>query len=180
MAGVRQTLIKEDSKREAMESKIASFWGNVGDINLGQINMKKFQGPLYTTKPSEHLKMMIESEIVKAAGFPLAVQCNELIVECAKHYDASKRMIVAPDGRELSYLSERTISEAFHIPEFTAMIYKSKEKERAFYDDDPDKCLGIINKYWLLKSRPGLSKIPANLHKIYSKQEFNDLITMLN
>lgn len=59
MAGARLTLIK-DSRGDTMESKITLFWGNVGDINLSQINMKKFQGPLYTTKPSRYSKMMIE------------------------------------------------------------------------------------------------------------------------
>lgn len=125
MARTQQSLIKEDSKGEVMESKIASFWGNVGDTNLDQINVK-FQGPLYTTKASRYSKMMIESGIVKAASFPPTMQCNELIVECAKHYDANKRIIVAPDGRKLAYLSERAINEAFRIPEFSGMIYKSK------------------------------------------------------
>lgn len=60
------------------------------------------------------------------------------------------------------------------------MIYKSKEATQIVYDDDPDKCLGIINKYWLLKSRPSLSKILDKLHRIDFKEQFDDLVTLLN
>lgn len=81
-----------------LDTKITSFWSNVGDTNLGQIDMKKFQGPLYTSKPFGFSKKMIESGIVNAAGFLPAIQCNELIVEFARHYDANTRIVVAPDG----------------------------------------------------------------------------------
>lgn len=87
----RQTLIKEDLKGVMLESKITSLWSNVGDTNLGQIDMKKFQGPLYTSKPFGFSKKMIESGIVQAVCFLPAIQCNELIIECAKHYDANAR-----------------------------------------------------------------------------------------
>lgn len=44
MARARQAIIREDSNSDIMESKITSFLGNMGDLNLGQIVMKKFQG----------------------------------------------------------------------------------------------------------------------------------------
>lgn len=127
--------------------------------------MKKFQGSLYTSRPSEVSKRMIESGIVHATSFLQSIQCNELIVESAKHYDANTRTIVAPDGRVLAYLSETTIGEAFPISDHKAMVYKSKGAQ-VIYDDDPDGCLGIINKYWVLKSRLGISKVPKRLHRI--------------
>lgn len=131
------------------ESKITSFWSNVGDTNLGKIDMKKLQGPLYTSKPSEFSKKLIESKIV---GFLPAIQCNELIVECVRHYDVSTRTVVAPDGRVLAYVSETAISEAFDTQDHKGMVYKSKEAAQAIYEDDLDRCLGIINKYWVLKT----------------------------
>lgn len=60
------------------------------------------------------------------------------------------------------------------------MVYKSKEGAQAIFEDDSDKCLGIINKYWLLKGRLGIFKIPKKLHRIDFKEEFGDLITLLN
>lgn len=87
---------------------------------------------------------------------------------------------MAPDGRELTYLSKEAISKAFHIPEFNNIIYKSKEAAQVVYDNDLDKCLGIINKYWLLKSRPSLSKMPTKLHKIDFKEEFGELLMPSN
>lgn len=124
-------------------------------------------------------KHINKSSIVKAAGFPLAVQCNELIVECAKHYDPNRRMIVGPDRRELAYLSKYAINEAFQIPQLNHMITKSKDAAKVVYEDDPDGCEEIINKYWMVKSKARQSKLPNRLHKIDFKEEFRDLITFL-
>lgn len=107
------------------------------------------------------------------------VQCYELIVECAKHYDSHTRTIVAKDGRVLTFL-EATISEAFHLPEPRDMIYKSVEGAKSFYEDDPETCLGIVNKFWLLKSRIGKSKMPSRLHRVDFKDELRDFITLLH
>lgn len=167
MAGARQALIKEDYKNVIVESKITSYWSNVGDPNLGQIDMKKFQSSLYTTKPTGYSKMMMDSGIVKVVGFPLAVQCYELIVECARHYDPNRRVIVTLDGREIAYLSEEAIGEAFHIPQFKNMIYKNSEGAKIVYDADPDK------------RKPRISKLLGKLHRIDLKEEFGDLITLL-
>lgn len=179
-AGTRQALIKEDSRGEVLETKITSYWSNVGDTNLGKFDVKKFRSSLYTSKPTTTTKKMIKSGIIKASDFPPAVQCYELIVECAKHYDSHTRTIVAPDGRTLAYLLEAAISEAFHLPEPKDMLYRSMKGAKAFYDDDIETCLGIINKYWLLKTRPDKSRIPDRLHRVDFKDEFRDLITLLN
>lgn len=123
---------------------------------------------------------MMDSGIIKAASFPPAIQCYELMIECAKHYDSHTRTIVAKDGRVLAYFSETTINEAFHLPEPRDMIYISIEGAKAVYEDDPKACLEIINKYWLLKSRPSKSKMPSRPHRVDFKDEFRDFITLLN
>lgn len=74
----RQALIKEDVKEALPESKITSLWANVGDTNLGRIDMKKFQEPLYTSKPTRISEKMIESGVIQVAGFLPTIQCNEL------------------------------------------------------------------------------------------------------
>lgn len=80
----------------------------------------------------------------------------------------------------LAYLFETAIDEAFHIEDHKGMIYTSKQGAQVVYDDDLDRCLGLINKHWVLKTRPGLSKVPSRLHIIDFKEEFGDLITLLN
>lgn len=73
MAGSRHALMKEDSKSVILELKITSYWSSIGGTNLGSIDMKKFQGILYTTKPTRPARAMIESGIIKVDGSHLAV-----------------------------------------------------------------------------------------------------------
>lgn len=175
----RQTLIKEDQKNDDLETKITSWWSNIGDTNLGNFNVKKFHEAPYIGRPSPIAKRITESGIIKATDFPPAVRCHELIFECAKHYDSHSRTIVAEDGTVLAYLLEKAISEAFHLLEQRDMIYRSLEGAKSIYEDDPDACLSIINRDWLQKSRPRLNKIPNGPHRIDFQEEFRDLITML-
>lgn len=165
----RQILIK-DSRGVMPELKITSFWSNIGDTNLGQINMKKFQGPLYTSRPFRFSKKMIESGIVNAAGFLPTIQCNELIVECVRHYVADTRTIVAPNGRVLAYLSKIAINEAFHILDHKSIVYKRKEGAQSIYDDDTDRCPDIINKYWVLKEDTANQRYLAGCTKLISRK----------
>lgn len=98
----RQALIKEDQKNDDLETKITSRWSNIGDTNLGNFNVKKFREAPYIGKPSPIAKRIIESGIIKAADFPPAIRCHELMIECAKHYDSHSRTIVAEDGTVLA------------------------------------------------------------------------------
>lgn len=176
----RPALMKEDQKNEELETKIVSKWSNIGDTNLGNFSVKKFREVPYIGKPSPVARRIVGSGIIKAAGFPPAIQCHELMIECARHYDPQSRSIVSKEGNTLAYLSDEAISEALHLPEHIDMIYKSLEGARSMYEDDPDTCLSIINKNWLLKSRPRLSKIPNTPHRIDFQEEYRDLITLLN
>ncbi|XP_057818585.1 uncharacterized protein LOC131031479 isoform X3 [Cryptomeria japonica] len=105
----RQALIKEDQRSDKSETKIVSKWSNIGDTNLGNFNVKKFQEVPYIGKPSLVARRIIESGIIKAAGFPPAVKCHELMIECARHYDSQSRTIVTKDGNILAYLSEEAL-----------------------------------------------------------------------
>lgn len=59
---------------------------------------------------------IMKSGIYQATGFPPSVQCNELVLECVKHYDPRTRMIKSPKGAMLAYLPEEAITEVFGIP----------------------------------------------------------------
>lgn len=65
--------------------------------------MNKFQSPLYNTRTTGCTREIIESGIIKAYGFSLAMQCNELIVECTRHYDPN----TTPDGNKLEHHRQR-------------------------------------------------------------------------
>lgn len=87
---------------------------------------------------------------------------------------------MAKDGTVLAYLSETTLNKTFHLPEPKDMVYISIEGAKSTYDDDPDACAKIIDKFWLKKSRGGRSRWPDKLHRIEFNDEFRDFITLLH
>lgn len=93
------------------------------ETHLGEFDTKKFCHPSYVNEPIPTAKKMIESGLINADGFPPVVQCYELIMECAQHYDSESRRIVAKDGKVIAYLSKTAISETFHLPKPKEMIY---------------------------------------------------------
>lgn len=122
---------------------------------------------------------MMRNGVVQAAGFPPAKECAELIVDCAIHYNAQSREIIAPDGRVLANLSELAIQETFGIPNYNKTSYKVKEDTKRIYDSQSELCTTNINKSWLEKKRPQ-GKVPKNLLRPYFKEEYGDIILLLN
>ena len=53
---------------------------------------------------------MVKSELAHVAGFPPAVQCYELILECAWNYDFDMQRIVSTDGRVLANFNPVSIA----------------------------------------------------------------------
>lgn len=108
--------MKYDYKGVLPESKINSKWKKVGDTNLGHVDIGDFKKQMYGLDgrlPSTIASKMMHNKIVEGTCFPLAIQCNELIVECARHCDPQERQIWALDGRVLTYLKEVAIKEFF-------------------------------------------------------------------
>lgn len=48
------------------------------------------------------------------------------------------------------------------------------------YDNDHNKALQIMNYSWMEKPKDHYSKIPKQLYKSDFKEEYNDMITILN
>lgn len=91
------------------ESRMTSKWKNVSNTNLGHINLREFKKRMFgldNLVPTTTAQKMMKSGIVHAAGFLPTMQCTELVVECARHYNPTSKDIVAPDGRVLANISE--------------------------------------------------------------------------
>jgi hypothetical protein len=104
--------MKFASKGVQLESKIVSKWKNITDTNLGHVDFQEFKRRMYGQKkplPTHIACRMMRNRIVQAVGFPSTVECAELMVECARQYDAQERQIVEPDGRVLAHLGELAI-----------------------------------------------------------------------
>lgn len=118
--------------------------------------------------------------IVQAAGFPPAMECAELMFECAIHYNAQERQIIAPDGRVLAHLGELAIQETFGIPNYNRTSYKTKEDAKRLYEDQLELYATNVNKSWLEKPRPSLKKVPKKLLHTNFKEDYGDIILLLN
>lgn len=72
------------------------------------------------------------------------------------------------------------IGETFGIPFYHSMNYKTKDRETPIYDAGPDRCAEKMNKTWMQKPRPHISKMPKQMTSLDFKQEYVDLVMMLN
>lgn len=65
----------------------------VGDTNSGTFKLEEFKKRIFGHDGHPLLtiaKKIARSGIVVAASFPPAIQCPELIIECAKHYNSER------------------------------------------------------------------------------------------
>lgn len=129
--------------------------------------------------PTPIARKMMQNGIVQAVGFPQAKECVELIVECALHYKAQSREIIAPDGRVLANLSKLSIQETFGIPKHSKTTYKTKDQAQRVYDSQSKLCATNVNKSWLEKKRPQ-GKVPKYLLRPFFKEKYGDIILLLN
>lgn len=72
------------------------------------------------------------------------------------------------------------IKEAFGIPDYHSTIYETKEETLSIFDAKPKSCSEVINKQWLQKPRAHYTKMPKRLFRTNFKEEYGDLILLLN
>lgn len=179
----RQTQIKNEQKGFLPESKIISKWREVSDTNLGTFKLEEFMKRIFGHDGhplSIVTKKIVRSGIVAVVGFPSAIHFLELIIECAKHYNAKRRAIVAPDGKLLANHTTEAIGEAFGILAFQSMMFKTKERAAMLYDSGIEGCARITNRKWMQNPKPHHSKMPKKLISMDFKQECGDLVRMMS
>lgn len=131
--------------------------------------------------PTTIARKMMKSGIVHAVGFLPTMQCNELVVKCAKHYNPISKDIVVPDGRVLANVSDEAIREAFRILEYHNTVYMTKDEADSLYQDHLEEYDAIVNHSWLDKLRKGTSKLQRkSLVRAYFKEDIGDMIVLLN
>lgn len=67
------------------------------DTSLRFYDILDFQRRLNTEPIHPITEKLCGSGLVEAAGFPVAVQAPELIVECINHYNPDTKQILLPD-----------------------------------------------------------------------------------
>lgn len=179
----RQVIIKQLKKSFIPESKFVSKIGGLTDTNLGSFNLEAFKRRIYGQggySPSVTSHNIVRSGLYAAVGFPPAIRCSELIMECANYYRPDHRTMFSLDGMLLANFTPEAIGEAFGIPAMDIMLYKSKERAEKIYASSFDKCAKRINTTWMRKPKPPGAKLPKQIISEELKQEFCDLIMMLN
>ena len=179
----RQAVIKKLSKTFMPESMFISKLGKLIDTNLGSVNLETFKNRLFgigSHRASVTSHNIVRSGLYAAAGFPPAIQCSELIMECANCYEKEHRSITSPDGQVLANLTPAAIGEAFGIPVHRNMIYKSRERAERMYASAFERCMDTINTHWMSTPKPSRTKLPKQIIADDLKQEYCDLIMMLS
>lgn len=144
----RQAVIKKLSKTFLPESKFTSKLGELSDTNLGSYNLGALRGRMYGLgghPPSVTAHQIMKSGLYATAGFPPAIRCPEVIMECANCYRPERRTIVSPDGKLFANLTPEAIREAFGIPTSDKMVYRTKERAERMYASSFERCVEMIN-----------------------------------
>lgn len=181
--GSRKDQMKALLKGFYPESQITSRWRKIGDTNLEQFDLTKFKRRMFGTHEQMLSPMatnMIKNGICQAAGFPPAVQCSELMVECAKHNNSKERTIVASNGMVLAHLTEEAIRETFGIPYHDEMIELTKQESEAFFKKACGRCTDHIISDWMNGPKKPQSKIPKKFVYLDFKEEYGDMVFLLN
>lgn len=131
-------------------------------------------------RPSITSHNIVRSGLFAAVGFPPVVQCPKLMMECANYYESYHRSIVSPDGRLFANLTPTAIGKAFEIPSHEKMVYKTRECAERMYVSTFERCAEMINSRWMNKPKPSRTKLPKQIISDDLKQEYYDLIMMLN
>lgn len=139
--------IKNEMKGFLPESKVISKWKEISDTNLETFQLGAFRNRIFGTvgcASSPTAVKFVKSGIVSADGFPPTVQCLELILECAKHYNPERRAILTSNGKLLANLTTGAIGETFGILAFHSMTYKTKDRAATIYEAGVERCAEII------------------------------------
>ena len=98
-------------------SGIKSAWSTIMDTSLCFYDMQDFQRRLRTEPVHPITERLKGSGLVEAAGFPVAVQAPELIIECINHYNPDTKKILLPDQTVLISIDRQAVVNCLRIPE---------------------------------------------------------------
>ena len=96
---------------------IKSAWSTITDTSLRFYDMQDFQRRLKTEPIHPITERLRGSGLVEAAGFPVAVQAPELILECINNYNPDTKQILLPDQSVLISIDRQAVVNCLRIPE---------------------------------------------------------------
>lgn len=110
--------MKYQFQGEPLHSKVTTDWKEIMDTNIGQVDIDEFTQRVRLNPTKKNARLIRQSGIAKAIGFPLSLVVPELVMAYREVYQADKRTIVDKEGDILANMSPKGITKTFHIPTF--------------------------------------------------------------
>lgn len=117
---------------------------------------------------------------MEATTFPLSIECPELVVECANHYDLNTRCIKKPSGEVLVRICRTSASATLRIPHKEPYEPWTLEEYEHLYHDGKKNYDKIIAQTWLLRPAEGGSRLHKPLTIKHFIKEIADIVLLLN
>lgn len=157
---------------------MSSRWKKITDTNMHFLNMNQMRQRMFrigSQIPSPAYVNIMKSGFLQAVGFAQFIQCSEIILECAQCYDPRSQMSKTPNSTIIAYLAE-----VFGIPSGADIKDITKDEYEDRYKKKMDACKTMVNKEWMIEPRPHHSKAPKTLMCTDFKEEYSDLVCLLN
>lgn len=95
---------------------------------MGHVDYDDFKQRMFGDAQTPLPKVITHKGLAQVVGFPPSIQCHELVMECVRHYDSNKRVILGPQGRIMENITEEFIVGTFNIGSHQKLV-KIKGKE---------------------------------------------------
>jgi len=152
--------MKYEFKGIPPETKIHFRWSDVGDIDLGHIDLDDFILRVFGPNQTPKARILRDSGISQVVAFPTSVQCAELMATYAKRYDGMTRTIQTTNGDILANLSPPSLVETFDIFWHKVMTMPDKQGSEETSNKDVEGCRKYMNNNWAKSRRSALIKFP--------------------
>ncbi|KAH9323931.1 hypothetical protein KI387_018570 [Taxus chinensis] len=153
---------------------------DIWDTELGNIDMEDFWNRVKSSSQTPWMKSIVGSGLPLATGFPMSAQCLEFILACASNYDSASRSLKNQVGEVIIKLDGGYFDDLLKLPNFEEYGDVDLKSAQKSWDNDQEDCIKHVNKKFLIKAKPAVSRFPRLVPRSDFIQEINDIITLLS
>ena len=122
----------------------------------------------------------MNSGLLEAIAFPLAITCPKLVIERANHYEPNTRCIKKILGEVIVKINRTSVYSAFRIPHREPYEPWTFEEAKHLYAKNKNSYDNKVAQSWLLKLAKGGSRLPKPLAIEHFIKEIANIIFLLN
>ncbi|KAH9299425.1 hypothetical protein KI387_031107, partial [Taxus chinensis] len=113
--------------------------------------------------PSPMAQMIHDSGLAFAGGFPILVQCADIVLSCGAHFNPNSSELANMHGELIGKIDAVVIGTALRIPEMDNVIVISQNRAQALFYHDSEKYKARVAKSWLKNPKKGVSHLSKTL-----------------